>query len=162
MVLGIKSRTSATERHVQPHRKLAVNCQVRATLLSSGVVRSVGNSGTGQLAGGIWKAQKVVPLAMNLSQSDCHSENDPDAGRVWEAPSSSHEAAAWDASQPEAALITSGRADENCINAESMGDPRTSVAACLSLAGERTCHWSRDPVPLVCNKETIYFRQENT
>lgn len=155
-MLGIKSRTSATKRHIQPHRKLAVNCQVKAILLSFGIVRSVGQSGTGQLAGSIWEAQKVVPLAMNLSQSDCHSENDPDAGRVWEAPNSSREAAAWDASQPEAALITLGRADENCINTDSMGDA-THQCGRLSLLG-----WSREPVPLVCNKETIYFRQENT
>lgn len=88
------------------------------------------------MAGGTWEAQKVVPLAMNLSQSDCHSENDPDAGRVWEVPNSSHEAAAWDASQPEAALITSGKADENCINADNMGDA-THQCGSLSLLGSR-------------------------
>lgn len=70
---------------------------------------------------------------MNLSQSDCHSENDPDAGRVQEVPNSSHEAAAWDASQPEAALIASGRADENGINADSMGECHAPVWQLVSL-----------------------------
>ena len=43
---------------------------------------------------------------------------------IWEAPNSSYEAAAWDASHPEAALVTASSTEENFVNRGGLGDSR--------------------------------------